>query len=90
MNNTMIAVATYSDDKAILTVIADALMQLGVPSVHVSSVQSWYRRKGKRILVDEFKLDVLCTKEMLVDVIAIIKENHSYDAPEIVWDEVNL
>ena len=68
--------------------IADALMQSGIPSVHLSTVQSWYRWKGKRYSVEEYKMDIFCMKEMLADVIAVIKRNHNYEVPSITWIEV--
>ena len=88
-DNMLLVVTTYSNDKTALTVIADCLMQSGIPSVHLSAVQSWYRWKGKRCSADEYKLDILCTKESLADVIAIIKCNHNYEVPAITWTEVD-
>lgn len=88
MEKKLVSVVTYSDDKTALTLIADNLLQLGIPSVHLSVVESWYRWKGKRCFADEYKLDILCTKELLADVIAVIKRNHNYEVPAITWVEV--
>ena len=90
MDQKLLVVVTYSDDKPALTEIADSLMMLGVPSVHLSVVESWYRWKGKRYNADEFRLDVLCPKELLVDVVNLIKQGHNYDAPAITWYEVDV
>ena len=89
MDKILFVVVTYSDDKSVLVAIADELMQIGIPSVHLSSVVSWYRWKGKRCSADEYKLDVLCSKEMLADVVAVIKKNHNYEVPAIIWNAVN-
>ena len=89
MDTKLLVVVTYSDDKSALDSIADGLMQIGIPAVHISKVDSWYRWKGERHNTMEYKLDVLCTHVLLVDVISLIRRNHNYEVPAITWSEVN-
>ena len=88
MDNKLYVVVTYSNENAVLVKIADALLQLDVPAVHISSVESRYRWKGRHYLEDESKLDALCSKDLLESVVQTIKSLHNYELPAVIWYEV--
>ena len=89
MAQRLYVVVTYSYDAEVMETLADKLLAKGVPSAHVTKTDSWYRWEGKKINATEYKLDVLCTKEMLSDVVATVRKNHNYSVPPITWYEVH-
>ena len=91
MDKSLFVIVTYSDNRTALIKIADVLIQTGIPSVHISSPsgQSFYRYKGQRNVSVEYMLDVLCPKELLYDVVKLIKQIHNYELPAITWYEVH-
>ena len=89
MDKKLLVVVTYSSDKSSLEDIVDSLMHSDVPAAHISKVNSWFNWKGKCKTVSEYKLDVLCTHDLLVDVVSVIKNKHTYEVPAIMWSEVS-
>ena len=88
MDNKLYVVVTYSNENSVLVEIADALLQLDVPAVHISSVESRYRWKGRHYFDNENKLDALCDEGLLGSVVNTIKALHNYELPAIIWYEV--
>lgn len=90
MKKSLYVVVTYSDERSVLVEIANALMDAGFPSVHISSPsgQSFYWYKGQRCVSVEYMLDALCSQEMVNKVVEVIKQKHNYDLPAIIWYEV--
>ena len=89
MAKRLFTVITYSYDVEVLENIAEKLMKIGVPAAHIIKTDSWYRWKSNVVNATEYKLDILCLKEQVSEVVALIKNRHNYEVTAITWYEIH-
>ncbi len=79
-----IAIATASS-KEEAEKLARALLDQGIAAcIQVNQIKSYYRWQGKVNVNDEQILLIKCKHSDFADIQKCIKENHSYEVPEII------
>jgi len=80
---------TIDSEEAGLKIASVLLERHWIACAQVTEIQSHYHWKGKLEHTPEWKFDLKTTRDGASRVCAFIQENHPYEVPEILAEEVD-